>query len=212
MPSLHQIRNEFSKSSLHRSSMETSPFAQFKKWMDEALGADIPEPTAMTLSTCNAQGRPSSRTVLLKDADDKGFTFFTNYHSRKGAELDANPFASLLFFWPLLERQIRIEGKVEKTSQVISDQYFNSRPIESRIAAIVSPQSKVVASRDELDTLYNMYKRNHSTDAIERPAHWGGYRLIPDCFEFWQGRPNRLHDRIVYKWTGTDWVMERLGA
>jgi pyridoxamine 5'-phosphate oxidase len=149
---------------------------------------------------------------LLKDADDKGFTFFTNYHSRKGAELDANPFASLLFFWPLLERQIRIEGKVEKTSQKISDQYFNSRPIESRIAAIVSPQSKVVASRDELDTLYNMYKRNHSTDAVERPAHWGGYRLIPDCFEFWQGRPNRLHDRIVYKWTGVDWVMERLGA
>ena len=212
MPNLDAIRNEFTKNTLRRSEMHASPFLQFTEWMEAAIKAEVPEPTAMTLSSCGLNGRPSSRIVLLKDASENGFTFFTNYQSRKGFELEATPFASLVFFWPLLERQIRIEGIVEKTDATVSDSYFNSRPLGSRIAAIVSPQSKVVASRDHYDTLYNTYMAKLSHDNVSRPVYWGGYNVRPDCFEFWQGRANRLHDRIRYQLIDKQWVIERLGA
>jgi pyridoxamine 5'-phosphate oxidase len=212
MPNLDAIRNEFTKNTLRRSEMNASPFLQFTEWMDAAIKAEVPEPTAMTLSTCGSNGRPSSRIVLLKDASEKGFTFFTNYKSRKGLELEATPYASLVFFWPLLERQIRIEGSVEKTDPEVSDTYFNSRPLGSRIAAIVSPQSKVVASRDAYDTLYNRYMAKLSGQNVSRPENWGGFNLKPDYFEFWQGRANRLHDRIRYQFIEKQWVIERLGA
>jgi pyridoxamine 5'-phosphate oxidase len=212
MQTLGNIRNEFSKNSLDTDDVHPSPVEQFQMWLHEAMMSAIPEPTAMTLSTCTTEGRPSSRIVLLKEAGMDGFVWFTNYQSRKGNELAVNPNAALNFFWPEMERQIRVEGKVEKVTVEESDAYFTSRPPGSRIAAAVSPQSRVISSRRELDLLFESLAARFPDGNVARPAHWGGYRLIPDYFEFWQGRPNRLHDRITYRLVNGSWIIERLGA
>jgi pyridoxamine 5'-phosphate oxidase len=169
-----------------------------------------PEPTAMVLSSVSPEMRPSSRVVLLKSVDEKGFVFFSNYLSRKGMHLKANPFAALTFFWPLTERQVRIEGIVGKTDAEESDNYFYSRPLESRINAIISPQSQPIASRSHLETEREKLLLIGNAENIKRPEHWGGYRLKPDRIEFWQGRPGRLHDRIQYLLEGDIWEVNRL--
>lgn len=187
------------------------PLALFEDWFETANSAGLREPTAMTLSTADAAGRPSSRTVLLKGYSESGFVFFTNYLSRKGTEMAANPHASLLFWWDVLERQIRIEGRIEKISAEDSDVYFASRDVGSRLGAWASHQSSPIATREALDQQMQQVKERFG-DEVPRPPHWGGYRVIPEVIEFWQGRRNRLHDRLCYTRTGTatDWTRQRL--
>ncbi len=204
---IHNYRQQYSKFQLLESDLPADPLVFFELWFQEALSRQVVEANAMMLSTV-ADKRPSARIVLLKEVSKGGFIFFTNYHSRKGKELASNHFAALSFFWPELERQVRIEGFVEFISAEESDEYFNSRPFESRISAIASSQSEVVASREELESKLEGLHQN--PDSVKRPSHWGGYRLIPDCMEFWQGRPNRLHDRIRYRKNADQWVIERL--
>jgi pyridoxamine 5'-phosphate oxidase len=203
------LRKDYALASLSRADVDASPFAQFDKWLNEAIAGAIPEPTAMSLATVGASGRPSSRIVLLKGADATGFRFYTNYASRKGEELAANPQAALLFHWVELEREVRIEGRVEKTDAADSDGYFQTRPIKSRIGALASPQSQTIESRQWLEAQFAAAQAAHG-DAPPRPEHWGGYRLVPDYFEFWQGRRSRLHDRITYRFVGDAWARERL--
>ena len=185
------------------------PLAQFKAWFDEAAAADIPLPNAMSLATVSADGKPASRMVLLKGVDHGGFVFYTNYDSRKGREISANANAALLFAWLPLERQVRIEGTLVRVTAQESDDYFASRPLGSRHAAIASPQSEAVASRATLDARFNAVVRN-TGDSPQRPAHWGGYRLMPAEIEFWQGRANRLHDRLLFSQSAQDWRITRL--
>jgi pyridoxamine 5'-phosphate oxidase len=205
------LRKEYTRASLDETSADSDPLAQFRRWFDEAVTAQVPEPHAMALATvAQAPARPSSRIVLLKGLDARGLVFYTNYESRKGRELAANAFASLLFFWPQLERQVRIEGSVEKTEASLSDEYFRSRPLGSRLAAWASPQSEVVARREILERRFDAAAGQHGEDP-SRPPYWGGYRLCPDTFEFWQGRASRLHDRLRYhRERDASWTIERL--
>jgi len=209
--SIREIRKEYIQESLDEKHMHTSAIQQFQVWWNEALKSEIQEPNAMTLATASADGLPSARIVLLKDFDEKGFVFYTNYNSFKGQQLAENPRACLVFFWKELERQVRITGVTTKVSAIESDEYFNIRPEGSRIGAIASPQSQVISNREWLESEVKQLQNKFSSDAIKRPEHWGGYRLMPAIIEFWQGRPNRLHDRLQYTLQeDASWKIERL--
>ncbi len=210
MPDLNEIRKEYTYSQLEIDNLDINPIVQFRYWLNDAMKAGVPEPTAMVLSTVGHEGIPSARVVLLKNLDHDGFTFFSNYESRKGTQIAQNPNASLLFFWSQIERQVRIEGRVAKTPRNISDEYFQSRPEGSKIGAWASPQSQVVPSREYLDNLQKDYKLVFKNKILERPENWGGYKLFPHTIEFWQGRENRLHDRFEYKMNGSVWEIHRL--
>jgi pyridoxamine 5'-phosphate oxidase len=211
MQDLAQIRKEYRLHSLDEKSIKASPFKQFETWFNEALNANVLEANAMTLATVSTNNRPSARIVLLKGFTDLGFTFYTNYQSSKGKDLLENPYCSLSFFWPELERQVRIEGVSERVSAEDSDVYFNSRPRESRLGAWASPQSTVIASREILEERYKLLETKLAGEKlIKRPTQWGGYLVKPFLIEFWQGRPNRLHDRILYTWVDGSWKISRL--
>lgn len=207
---LHSIRTDYKYAELSESNIEGNPFRQFENWMNDALNAKIKEPTAMSVATCGVDGFPDSRIVLLKDLNENGFTFFTNYNSNKGLSITKNPAVGLHLFWPELERQIRISGFAEKTSEEISDRYFYSRPLLSQIAAIFSNQSNKIPSRDFLNTQFETFKENYSEKHIKRPENWGGFLVKPVKFEFWQGRESRLHDRILYEKENEIWIISRL--
>lgn len=206
---LHHIREDYSKQELSETDCDASPLAQFERWLNEAIKAEANEPTAMNIATVGSDGRPQSRQVLLKEVNAEGFVFFTNYHSRKGRALEANPFAALTFFWPELERQVRIEGRVEQLDAAASDEYFESRPYTSRIGAWASEQSQVISGKSILAARAAAVGVKHPLH-VPRPPHWGGYVVIPDRVEFWQGRPSRLHDRIQYRLENGTWLKERL--
>jgi len=206
-----KIRKEYKKSELLESTIFTDPFKQFAVWLEEAINSGIEDPTAMTLATISTKGYPSARIVLLKSFDKNGFVFYTNYNSRKGNHLKNNPNAALVFFWKELERQVRIEGITEKVSKKESDEYFASRPRESQISACISEQSMTIPDRNYLEMLYDIFVKKQGDNPIKRPEHWGGYRLIPRRIEFWQGRENRLHDRIKYcSKDGKSWKIKRI--
>jgi pyridoxamine 5'-phosphate oxidase len=197
---------------LTKSIVDKNPFKQFESWYQEILKSDVKEPSAMTLATADKTGRPSARTVLLKSFDENGFLFFTNYESRKGKELIENPVAELLFYWMDLQRQVRIFGKVKKTSREVSEKYFNTRPLKSRISAWVSRQSSIILNREFLENQFAEFESRlmSGKDDVPLPSNWGGFRLIPERFEFWQGRDSRLHDRICYVKNNSEWEIVRL--
>jgi len=207
---LEQLREEYARAELSRRTLLDDPFAQFRRWFDQAMEARIPLANGMTLATVSAEGQPSARNVLLKDLDARGFVFYTNRRSRKGRELAGNPRASLCFWWVPLERQVCILGTTEEVSDEESDGYFATRPRDSNLSAMASNQSEVVASRAELDTRVAELREEWKGKKLARPAHWGGYRVVPSSIEFWQGRLNRLHDRFRYRREGEHWVIERL--
>jgi len=209
MNKLSDLRKSYELAELDESQASSEPLVQFRQWLDEALKAELPEPNAMTLATVGEDGRPSTRIVLIKGLDQRGVVWYTNYDSRKGRELAIHPFAALQFHWVELERVVRIEGRVEKVSAEESDAYFNSRPLDSRLGAWASPQSQVISSRAVLVANAAKAAAMHGLSP-SRPPHWGGYRLVPERWEFWQGRKSRLHDRITYKQEGQAWIKERL--
>ena len=209
--SIADIRKDYSKKMLQETDVNANAIEQFKTWWGEALESDIDEVNAMTLATATAQGKPSARIVLLKGFDENGFIFFTNYHSHKAIQMEENPFVSLVFFWKELERQVRIEGTIRKIPADDSDVYFHSRPVESRVGAWASPQSKVIASRKVIEENVIELQKSFAGKEIDRPPHWGGYIVNPLLIEFWQGRSSRLHDRLQYTLTEEgQWMIERL--
>jgi pyridoxamine 5'-phosphate oxidase len=209
MPDLAALRQHYTLGGLTEADAGADPFALFRDWFDAALAASLPEPNAFTLATAGPDGRPAARVVLLKHVDH-GFTFFTNYDSRKGRELAANPHCAMVFFWHALERQVRIEGMVETVSPAESDAYFAVRPLGSRLGAWASRQSDVIPDREYLETKQAEWTAKYPDGVVPRPPHWGGYRVLPAVFEFWQGRPSRLHDRIQFTRTAAGWAKDRL--
>ena len=210
MNSIADIRKDYRRSALLEADLAADPFAQFTRWWEEAIHSEVDEVNAMTLATAAPDGQPTARIVLLKGFDTKGFVFYTNYNSEKGRTMAANPKVALVFFWKELERQVRIEGTVSKTSEADSDAYFNSRPAASRIGACISPQSAIIPDRATLEKKFTELEAKFGDGNIPRPEHWGGYIVSPTLFEFWQGRSNRLHDRLQYAKRDDGWKIERL--
>ena len=208
---ISNLRTDYTKARLSVEHTAPDPLSQFRKWFEEAQKAQVPEPNAMTLSTATAQGRPAARIVLIKDVTEEGFVFFTNYESRKSHEIEENPFGALTFFWQPLERQVRIEGRLQKVDSSVSDEYFASRPRGSQLGAWASPQSQEIQNRGMLEINEKNFEERFAGQEIPRPKHWGGYILLPDYMEFWQGRSSRLHDRIVYELQGnSSWHRKRI--